>query len=136
VGTDLEAAQDAARRTGLAILSTLDDVLGDLDHVAQIVVVGMVKVAPGFDQLPAAIDGCSKLFVDVFGDRGRHHPRSAVGVAELPFGMPAEIELVARVAAGTRPEIPSGRNRHTLNRNLYLPPCRLAAQPNIPCLLG
>jgi enamine deaminase RidA (YjgF/YER057c/UK114 family) len=42
------------------------------------------------------IDGCSKLFVDVFGDRGRH-ARSSVGVARLPFGIPVEIELVARV---------------------------------------
>jgi enamine deaminase RidA (YjgF/YER057c/UK114 family) len=61
-------------------------------------VFGMVNVAPGFDQLPAVIDGCSTLLLDVFGDRGRH-ARSAVGVAQLPFGIPVEIELVARLTA-------------------------------------
>lgn len=94
---DLETAREAARLTGLAILATLTSALGDLDRIEQIVkVFGMVNVAPGFDQLPAVIDGCSSLLVDVFGDRGRH-ARSAVGLAQLPFGIPVEIELVARL---------------------------------------
>jgi enamine deaminase RidA (YjgF/YER057c/UK114 family) len=96
---DLEAARHAARLTGLAILATLSRTLGDLDRIEQIVkVFGMVNVAPGFDQLPAVIDGCSTLLLDVFGDRGRH-ARSAVGVAQLPFGIPVEIELVARLTS-------------------------------------
>ena len=56
----------------------------------------MVNVAPGFNQTPAVIDGCSDLLIDVFGERGRH-TRSAVGLAELPFDIAVEIELIARI---------------------------------------
>jgi enamine deaminase RidA (YjgF/YER057c/UK114 family) len=99
VGADLslDDGRAAARLTGLSILATLRAELGDLDRIARIVkVFGMVNVAPGFDQTPAVIDGCSELLVDVFGDAGRH-ARSAVGLAELPFGIAVEIELTARL---------------------------------------
>ena len=99
VGGDLslEDGRRAARMTALSILATLQAELGDLDRVERIVkVFGMVNVAPGFDQMPAVIDGCSDLLVDVFGDAGRH-TRSAVGLAELPFGIAVEIELTARL---------------------------------------
>jgi enamine deaminase RidA (YjgF/YER057c/UK114 family) len=99
VGADLDlaAGQRAARLTGLSVLATMGATLGGLDAVQQIVkVFGMVNAAPGFTQLPAVIDGCSQLLIDVFGDRGRH-ARSAVGMAELPMGIAVEIELVARV---------------------------------------
>lgn len=83
--------------TGLSILATMQEALGDLDRVKRIVkVFGMVNVAPGFDQTPAVIDGCSDLLLEVFGDAGRH-TRSAVGLAELPFGIAVEIELIAEV---------------------------------------
>ena len=79
--------------TALSILATLQQELGDLDRIERIVkVFGMVNVAPGFNQTPAVIDGCSDLLVDVFGDAGRH-TRSAVGLAELPFDIAVEIEL-------------------------------------------
>jgi enamine deaminase RidA (YjgF/YER057c/UK114 family) len=97
VGADLDlaAARHAARLTGLSILATLQDELGTLDRIDRIVkVFGMVNVAPGFDQTPAVIDGCSDLLLEVFGDRGRH-TRSAVGLTELPFGIAVEIELIA-----------------------------------------
>jgi enamine deaminase RidA (YjgF/YER057c/UK114 family) len=94
---DLETARRAARMTALSILATMRAELGDLDRVRRIVkVFGMVNVAPGFDQTPQVIDGCSDLLVEVFGDAGRH-TRSAVGVAELPFGITVEIELLAAV---------------------------------------
>jgi enamine deaminase RidA (YjgF/YER057c/UK114 family) len=71
--------------------------LGSLDEVRRIVkVLGMVNCAPGFNQTPAVVDGCSDLLVEVFGESGRH-ARSAVGVAELPFDIAVEIELVAEV---------------------------------------
>ncbi len=93
----LDEARVAARMTGLSILATMRDELGDLDRVRRIVkVFGMVNVAPGFNQTPAVIDGCSDLLVEVFGDRGRH-TRSAVGLAELPFDIAVEIELIAEV---------------------------------------
>ena len=99
VGRDLtlDEARRAARLTGLSILATVHQELGDLDRVARIVkVFGMVNVAPGFNQTPAVIDGCSDLMVEVFGDRGRH-TRSAVGLAELPFDIAVEIELIAEL---------------------------------------
>lgn len=99
VGLDLDVAEArrAARMTGLSILATLLQELGDLDRIRRIVkVFGMVNAAPGFEQMPAVIDGCSELFIDVFGDAGRH-TRSAVGLAELPFGIAVEIELTAEI---------------------------------------
>jgi enamine deaminase RidA (YjgF/YER057c/UK114 family) len=99
VGGDLtlEDGQRAARMTALSILATLQAELGDLERIVRVIkVFGMVNVAPGFDQTPAVIDGCSDLLVDVFGEAGRH-TRSAVGLAELPFGIADEIELTARL---------------------------------------
>jgi enamine deaminase RidA (YjgF/YER057c/UK114 family) len=83
--------------TALSMLATVQATLGSLDRIARILkVFGMVNVAPGFDRTPAVIDGCSDLLVDVFGDAGRH-TRSAVGLAELPFGIAVEIEMTARI---------------------------------------
>ena len=99
VGGDFIAREgrEAARMTGLSILATMQAELGDLDRIARFVkVFGMVNVAPGFDRTPAVIDGCSDLLVEVFGEAGRH-TRSAVGLAELPFGIAVEIELIAKV---------------------------------------
>jgi len=99
VGGDLtlEDGQRAARMTALSILATLQAELGDLERIERVIkVFVMVNVAPGFDQTPAVIDGCSDLLVDVFGEAGRH-TRSAVGLAELPFGIAVEIELTARL---------------------------------------
>jgi len=99
VGADLtlEEAQEAARVTALSILASLKAELGDLDRIERIVkVFGMVNVAPGFNQTPAVLDGCSDLLVKVFGDAGQH-TRSAVGLAELPFDIAVEIELIAKL---------------------------------------
>lgn len=101
VGADLtlEQGQQAARATALSILATLRAGLGSLDRIERFVkVFGMVNVAPGFDRMPAVIDGCSDLLVEVFGEAGRH-TRSAVGMAELPSGIAVEIELIARLRA-------------------------------------
>jgi enamine deaminase RidA (YjgF/YER057c/UK114 family) len=101
VGRDLtlKEGQHAARLTGLSILATLNAELGDLDRIEQIVkVFGMVNCAPGFNQTPAVINGCSDLLVEIFGEAGRH-TRSAVGMAELPFDIAVEIELTARLRA-------------------------------------
>jgi enamine deaminase RidA (YjgF/YER057c/UK114 family) len=100
VGLDLTVAegQEAARRTGLAMLASLRRELGTLDRITDIVkVFGMVKCGPGFTHTFEVINGCSALLAEVFGERGRH-ARSAVGVAELPFGMAVEIEMIVEVA--------------------------------------
>jgi enamine deaminase RidA (YjgF/YER057c/UK114 family) len=89
----LEQGYRAARLTGLAILSSLQREIGDLDRIAYWVrIFGMVNSAPGFQRQPAVINGFTDLILEVFGrDRGAH-ARSAVGMAELPFGIPVEIE--------------------------------------------
>jgi len=96
-GLSIEAARDAARLTGLQIVAALRAELGDLDRVRRVVrLFGMVNCASGFNQTPAVIDGCSDLLVELFGDAGRG-ARSAVGMAELPFGIPVEIETTVQL---------------------------------------
>jgi enamine deaminase RidA (YjgF/YER057c/UK114 family) len=93
----LEEGREAARMTALSILATLNAELDGLERIERILkVFGMVNCAPGFNRTPSVIDGCSDLLVSVFGDAGRH-TRSAVGMAELPFDIAVEIELVARI---------------------------------------
>jgi enamine deaminase RidA (YjgF/YER057c/UK114 family) len=94
---DLDGAKEAARLTGLQLLGVLKAELGSLDRVGRVVkTLGMVNCAPGFNQTPAVIDGCSELLIDVFGEAGRG-ARSAVGMAELPFDIAVEIELVVEI---------------------------------------
>jgi enamine deaminase RidA (YjgF/YER057c/UK114 family) len=99
VGTDVtvEQAYEAARATGLSILASLKQELGDLDRVTGWVkALGFVKCGEGFNVTPAAINGFSELILELWGDAGRH-ARSAIGAGELPFGMPVEVEAVATV---------------------------------------
>ena len=87
-----EEAYQAARRVALGMLSSLRVALGDLDRVdCWVRLFGMVNVAPGFSAIPPVINGCSDVILEVFGENGRH-TRSAVGMAELPFGVPVECE--------------------------------------------
>jgi enamine deaminase RidA (YjgF/YER057c/UK114 family) len=100
VGRDLTLAEgvEAARLVGLNLISTVRTELGSLDRVRRIVkVLGMVNCGPGFNQMPAVIDGCSNLMVELFGEEAGRHARSAVGMAELPFDIPVEIEMVVEV---------------------------------------
>ena len=94
----LEQGYQAAREVGLNLLATTRVALGSLDKVKRVVkVLGMVNVAPGFTDTPKVINGCSDLFVEIFGEAIGKHARSAVGMAELPFGIPVEIEMVLEV---------------------------------------
>ena len=88
VGGDVSEtdAYEGARLTGLAILSSLQRALGDLDRVTGwLRVFGMVNVAPGFTRTPAVINGFSGLIIDLWGPEAGAHARSAIGVAELPL---------------------------------------------------
>ena len=88
-----EQAIVAARLTGLAILGSLKRELGSLERIACWTrVLGMVNSAPGFHRQPAVINGFTELIVAVFGPERGAHARSAVGLAELPFRIPVEIE--------------------------------------------
>jgi len=104
VGRDLtvEEAYRVAREVGINLLGSARYVLGSLDRVRRIVkVLGMVNSADGFGDQPKVINGFSDLMVEVFGDKGRH-ARSAVGMAELPMGIPVEIEMILEIEAKPR----------------------------------
>ncbi len=89
----IDEAYQSARLVALAILGNLKRAIGDLDHVtAWLKVHGMVNSAPGFNKQPAVINGFSDLIIELYGVEIGQHARSAVGMAELPFGIPVEIE--------------------------------------------
>lgn len=89
----VEQAYQAARLTAVSMLASLRRELGDLERVtAWLKVFGMVSSAPGFTQQPAVINGFSDLILELYGPGRGAHARSAVGMAELPFGLPVEIE--------------------------------------------
>jgi hypothetical protein len=95
VGRELSVEQGyaAARLTALAILGSLKRAIGDLDRVsAWGRVFGMVNSAPGFNKQPTVINGFSDLILELYGPEIGAHSRSAVGMAELPFDIPVEIE--------------------------------------------
>ena len=95
---DIEAGRAAARQCGINLLAQIKAALGDLDRVKRVVkLVGFVNSAPDFIDQPRVVNGCSDLFVEVFGEAGRH-ARSAVGVAALPFDVSVEIEAVVEFA--------------------------------------
>lgn len=86
-----------AQLVGLNLLSVLHDALGDLGRVRRVVkLLGMVNATPEFAEHPRVINGCSDLFIDVFGEAGRHS-RSAVGVGSLPGNITVEIEAIVAV---------------------------------------
>lgn len=88
-----QQAYEAARLTALSILGSLQRQLGDLDRIlAWTRIFGMVNSAPGFKRQPAVINGFTDLILAVFGSEVGAHARSAVGLAELPFNIPVEIE--------------------------------------------
>ncbi len=100
VGADVtpEQAYEAARKVTLGLLASIVQAVGSLDRVeAWLKVFGMVNVAPGFNAIPPVINGCSDLILEVFGPEVGAHTRSAVGMAELPFGVPVEIEAQVRI---------------------------------------
>ena len=111
----IEQGYQHARTTGLDLIAVMKAELGSLDRVKRVVkVLGMVNCMPEFTDPPKVINGASDLFVEVFGDKGRH-ARSAVGMNSLPMGIPVEIEVIvevepprARKAAAKRPA-PAGK---------------------------
>ena len=95
IGLDLTVEQGyaAARLVALSMLGSLERALGDLDRIAHWQrVFGMVNSAPGFNRQPSVINGFSDLILELFGPEVGSHARSAVGMAELPFDFPVEIE--------------------------------------------
>jgi enamine deaminase RidA (YjgF/YER057c/UK114 family) len=101
VGAELELEQgyEAARLTGLSIFASLEQELGDLDRVSGWVkALGLVHCAPGFAKPPAVINGFTDLVLEVWGSEAGRHARSAIGVAQLPFDVPVEVEAIVELA--------------------------------------
>lgn len=93
----VEQGYESARLAAIALISNIKREIGDLDKVVKIVkLLGFVACASDFDQQPKVINGASDLFVDVFGDKGRH-ARSAVGTNALPMNLPVEVEAIVQI---------------------------------------
>jgi len=100
VGTEVDeaTAKAAARLCGINLIAQMKAALGDLGRVRRVVKLGgFVQAGPEFFAIPAVINGCSDLMVEVFGDAGRH-ARSAVGVYRLPLNFSVEVDAVVEVA--------------------------------------
>jgi enamine deaminase RidA (YjgF/YER057c/UK114 family) len=96
----VEQGYAAARLTALSILGSLQRALGDLDRIENWGrVFGMVNSAPGFNRQPSVINGFSDLILELWGAAAGAHSRSAVGMAELPFDIPVEIEAEVEIRA-------------------------------------
>lgn len=94
----LEEGQLAARTSALMVLACIKEALGDLDRVKEVVrLKGYINVDPDFKEVSAVLNGASELFIDLFGDPGRHS-RTAIGAASMPFGVAIEVEGVFQVA--------------------------------------
>jgi enamine deaminase RidA (YjgF/YER057c/UK114 family) len=92
-----EQAYQFARETGFILLAVMKHELGTLRRVKRVVkVLGMVNATTDFVDHPFVVNGCSDLFIEVFGENGRH-ARSAVGMGSLPSGIPVEIEAIVEV---------------------------------------
>ena len=99
VGSELtiEQGADAAKLTGISLLSSLKAEIGSLNKVKRIVkVLGMVNATPDFDKHPQVMNGFSDFMVEVFGESGKH-ARSAVGMGSLPHNIPVEIEMIVEL---------------------------------------
>ena len=93
----LEQAREAAKLCGLNLLTNMVSAVGTLDRIDTVLkVLGMVNAVPDFTRQPQVIDGCTELFVAVFGDNGRP-ARSAVGMGSLPSNISVEIEAIVLV---------------------------------------
>jgi enamine deaminase RidA (YjgF/YER057c/UK114 family) len=100
VGADLsiEQGQEAAKQTGLAMLATLRASLGSLDRIVRVVkILGLVRCTDDFGQSPVVINGCSQLFVDLWGSDLGIGVRSALGTNSLPGGMAVEVEAIFEI---------------------------------------
>lgn len=102
VGRDVSVAEayDHARIVGINLLAVAQSALGSLDRIEYVVkLLGMVNAVPDFTDHPQVINGCSDLFIEVFGEEAGPHARSAVGMGSLPMNITVEIEAIFAVRA-------------------------------------
>ncbi len=96
----LEQGYAAAQLTALNLLAVIKAELGDLEQVRFVKTLGFINSAPGFNQQPAVLNGFADLIVELYGEERGLHARSAVGMAELPWDIPVEIESIVEVVEG------------------------------------
>lgn len=95
LGRDItdEDGQLAARQCALAILASLQEQLGSLDRIKRVIkLLGMVNATPDFGNHAVVMNGCSDLFVQLWGEENGRGVRSAVGMGSLPLGVAVEVE--------------------------------------------
>ena len=100
LGKDLneEQGKAAARQCGLAILTSIKDHFGSLDKVKRVMkLLGMVNATPDYEKHPIVINGCSELFVELWGEENGKGVRSAVGMGSLPGNVAVEIEAMFEI---------------------------------------
>ncbi|WP_017186159.1 RidA family protein [Alkalibacillus haloalkaliphilus] len=96
-GLSIQQGYEASRQTMINCLAVLQQEIGDLNKVKQVVkVLGFVNSADGFVEQPYVMNGASELLFEVFGEKGRH-ARSALSANELPFDTPIEIEMIVEL---------------------------------------
>ena len=93
----LEEGQLAARTSALMVLACIKEALGNIDRVKEVVrIKGYINVDPDFTDVSAVLNGASELFIELYGDPGKHS-RTAIGVASMPFGVAIEVEGVFQI---------------------------------------
>ena len=93
----LEEGQLAARTSALMVLACIKEALGNMDRVKEVVrIKGYINVDPDFTDVSAVLNGASELFIELYGDPGKHS-RTAIGVASMPFGVAIEVEGVFQI---------------------------------------
>jgi enamine deaminase RidA (YjgF/YER057c/UK114 family) len=100
LGKDLdeEKGKAAARQCGLAMLSSIKDHFGNLDKVKRVIkILGMVNATTDYEKHPVVINGCSELFVALWGEDNGKGVRSAVGMGSLPGNVAVEIEAIFEI---------------------------------------
>ncbi|HEY2722709.1 MAG TPA: RidA family protein [Chitinophagaceae bacterium] len=97
-----EEAKIAARQCGLAILSSIKEDLGDLEKIKRVIkILGMVNCVPDYENHPLVINGCSELYVQIWGEESGKGVRSAIGMGSLPGNVAVEIEAVFELMSST-----------------------------------
>jgi enamine deaminase RidA (YjgF/YER057c/UK114 family) len=107
LGKDIsdEAGKAAARQAGLAILSSIKEYFGNFDRIKRVVkLLGMVNCIPEYENQPIIINGCSELYVQLWGDDNGKGVRSAEGMGSLPGNVAVEIEAIFEL----EPQTPKG----------------------------
>lgn len=97
LGKDLDDEQGkvAARQCGLAMLSSIKEQFGNFNKIKRVIkILGMVNAVPEYEKHPVVINGCSELFVALWGDDNGKGVRSAVGMGSLPGNVAVEIEAI------------------------------------------